>query len=113
MFILNVSGVPQSLLTNSIVAVMGLAVIPVIVLILWVPIKVEAEREAGYTTLRNEMKELEQRDPYVGRVIRNPGVESLQRADFLGIIQAAKEESEKLSRPADVTSGKISTGGSE
>jgi hypothetical protein len=113
MFILNVSGVPQSWLTNSLVAAMGVAAIPVCVLITWVPAKARAEQEAGYTTLRNELKDLEQRDPYLGRIIRNPGGEYLQRADFLVVIQAAKEEAERLSQPADATSGKAPTGGAE
>lgn len=113
MFVLNVSGFPQSWLTNSVVFAMGVAMIPVIALISWVPAKARAEQRAGYTTLRNELKELEQRDPYLGRVIRNPGGEYLQRADFLEIIQAAKEDAERLSRPADATSGKTSTGGTE
>ena len=91
---LSASGVPQSWFTISLVAAMGLTGIPVVVLILWAPIKAQAEKQAGYTTLRNELKDLEQRDPYLGRVIRNPGQEYLQRADFLAIIQAAKEETE-------------------
>lgn len=99
-FILSVSGVPQSWFTNSLVCAMGLTGIPVIVLINWSAVKARAEQDAGYTTLRNGLKELEQRDPYLGRVIRKPGGEYLQRADFLAIIQDAKEEAEKLPRPA-------------
>ena len=108
--VLSVSGVPQSWLTNSLVAAMGVAAIPVCVLITWVPAKARAEQKAGYTTLRNELKDLEQRDPYLGRVIRNPGGEYLERAEFLAIIQAAKEEAGGLSRTAGATSGKSSTG---
>ncbi|UKA59393.1 hypothetical protein [Arthrobacter sp. FW306-2-2C-D06B] len=111
--ILNVSGVPQSWFTNSVVAAVGVAMIPVIVLIIWVPVKAQAEQEAGYTTLRNELKDLEQRDPYLGRVIRNPGEEHLQRADFLAIIQAAKQEAESLSGTAHASSARPSTGGTE
>jgi hypothetical protein len=44
----------------------------VCVLIAWVPIKAQVEQKAGYTTLPNELKDLEQRDPYLGRIIRNP-----------------------------------------
>lgn len=112
-FILSASGVPQSWFTNSLVAAMGLAGIPVIVLINWSAVKARAERRAGYTTLRNELKELEQRDPYLGRVIRKPCQEYLQRADFLAIIQATKEEGERLPRPADASSSISSTGGAE
>lgn len=110
---LSVSGLPQSWLTNSLVAAMGVAAIPVCVLITWVPAKARAEQKAGYTTLRNELKDLEQRDPYLGRVIRNPGGEYLQRADFLAIIQVAKEEAERLSGTADAASGRPSAGGAE
>ncbi|RKR30217.1 hypothetical protein [Arthrobacter oryzae] len=101
---LNVLGIPQSWFTNSIVAAMGLVVIPVIVLINWVAVKVRAEQKAGYTTLRNKLKELEQRDPYLGRVIRKPGEEYLQRADFFAISQAAKEEAERLPHLVEASS---------
>ncbi|MFJ4285442.1 hypothetical protein ACIPY0_07325 [Paenarthrobacter nicotinovorans] len=37
--------------------------------------------------------------------------EYLEQAEFLAIIQAAKEEAEGLSRAADAISGKSSTGG--
>lgn len=110
-FIFSVSGVPQSWLTNSLVFAMGVATIPVIALIGWVPARARAEQRAGYTTLRNELKELEQRDPYLGRVIRNPGREYLQRADFLAIIQVAKKEAESLSGTAEAASRRSSAGG--
>lgn len=109
---LNVLGVLQSWFTNSLVAAMGLVLIPVIVLIHGVAVKARAEQKAGYTTLRNKLKELEQRDPYLGRVIRAPGQEYLRRADFLAIIQAAKEEVERLRQPAGSSSGH-SAGGAE
>ena len=106
-FILSVSGVPQSWFTNSLVAAMGLAGIPVIVLINWSTVKARAERKAVYTTLWNNLKELEQRDPYLGRVIRNPGQAYMQRAEFLAVIQAAKKEAERLSRPADANTSSV------
>lgn len=110
-FILSVSGVPQSWFTNSLVAAMGPAGIPVIVLINWSTVKARAGQRAGYTTLRNQLREMEQRDPYLGRVIRRPGEEYLQRADFLAIIQAAKEEADRLPRPADASTS--SAGGAD
>jgi hypothetical protein len=112
-FTLSTSHVPQSWLTNTLVAAMGLAVIPVCVLINWSAVKARAEQKAGYTTLRNELKELEQRDPYLGRAIRKPGQEYLQRADFLAIIQAAKEEAESLRQPTDISSSTSATGRTE
>ncbi|MBT8162599.1 MULTISPECIES: hypothetical protein [Arthrobacter] len=59
-------------------------------LILWCPIKEEAEKSAGYTTLRLAHKELEQRDPYLGRVIRQPGKDYLDRAQLQAIVEAAR-----------------------
>ncbi|WP_427175232.1 hypothetical protein [Arthrobacter sp. 92] len=111
--LLSGSGIPQSWFTNVLVLAMMIPTIPVALLIVWVPVKAQAEQEAGYTTLRNELKDLEQRDPYLGRTIRNPGGEYLPRTDFLAIMQVAKEQAERLSRPADATSGKTPTGGTE
>ncbi|MGO4230948.1 hypothetical protein AB4Y72_19065 [Arthrobacter sp. YAF34] len=54
---------------------------------------------------------MEQHDPYLGRVIRKPGEDYLQRADFLAIIQAAKVEAERLPQPAGATSSTSSAGG--
>ncbi len=34
-------------------------------------------------------------DPYLGRVIRGPGEDYLQQADFLEIVQSAKAEAEE------------------
>jgi hypothetical protein len=75
---------------------MGVSVIPVVVLILMFASKWRAERDAGYTTLEYTHKKLEQRDPYLGRVIRGPGEDYLERTHFRTIIQAAKDEAEKL-----------------
>lgn len=93
---LNVSGVPQSWLTNTFVVAIGVSMLPVIVLIGRAASRDRAERAAGYTTLQYGDKKLEQRDPYLGRVIRRPGEDYLQRPQFRTIIQAAKDEAERL-----------------
>lgn len=89
---LNTSGVPQSWLTNTFVAAMVVSALPVMVLIQWIATKERAERKAGYTTLQHGDKKLEQRDPYLGRVIRRAGEDYLQRPQFQTILQAAREE---------------------
>lgn len=97
-YILSVSGVPQSSFTNALVAVTGISVLPVVVLIIWVPVRAQTEEAAGYTTLQHGNRKLQQRDPYLGRVIRGPGEDYLQRADFLEIVQSAKAEAEESSQ---------------
>jgi hypothetical protein len=56
--------------------------VPFVYLIPAVPDKDRAEVSAGYTTLRQQHIELEQRDPYLGRVIRKPGEPYLERDQF-------------------------------
>lgn len=94
-WLLSVSGVPQSWFTNMMLGCMLLSVLPLCVLIIRVPSRVRAEKRAGYTTLQYGDKELEQRDPYLGRIIRHPGQDFLQREEFMTAIQAAKAEAEK------------------
>jgi hypothetical protein len=93
---LNVSGVPQSWLTNTFVAAIGVSAMPVIVLIGRAASRDRAERKSGYTTLQYGDKKLEQRDPYLGRVIRRAGEDYLQRTQFQTILQAAKDEAERI-----------------
>ncbi|MGM7775405.1 hypothetical protein ACSVHC_05210 [Arthrobacter sp. KNU-44] len=93
---LSVSAVlPQSWFTNTLVLAMGVSALSVGILIPYVAIKAEGEGEAGYTTLQHGNRKLEQRDPYLGRVIRGPGEDYLQRADFLEMVQSAKAEAEE------------------
>lgn len=95
MGVLNVSGTPLLWPMYTAAAAMLVSGFSVGILIPYVAIKAEAEREAGYTTLQHGNSKLEQRDPYLGRVIRGPGEDYLQRADFLEIVQSAKAEAEE------------------
>ena len=83
---------PQSWFTDTVMLSIFVAGLVVVVLILWCPIKEQAEKSAGYTTLRLAHKELEQRDPYLGRVIRQPGEGYLDHAQFQAIVEAARNE---------------------
>ncbi|GAB3571460.1 hypothetical protein GCM10027405_37570 [Arthrobacter alkaliphilus] len=98
LLILSRSGMPQSWFTNLMVLVALGSVIPVTVLVGRVPARERAEKEAGYTTLQQGAKNLEQRDPYLGRVIRKPGDDYLDKTQFHDIIRPAKDEVEKRSR---------------
>ncbi len=91
---MNNSGMPQSWFTNTMVACLGLSLIPVIVLINWCAQQERAEMRAGYTTLRTRRNELMQRDPYLGKVIRLARETPLERQDFLGIVAEAKSSAE-------------------
>ncbi|WP_155848504.1 hypothetical protein [Arthrobacter sp. 35W] len=75
---------------------MLVATVPLAILIGWVGIKELEETLAGYTTQRHGNKMLEQRDPYLGRVIRRPGEDYLEHERFRAIIQTAKNEAGKL-----------------
>lgn len=94
--VLNASGMPQSWLTNTSVAAVFLSAVVLVVLMGRSDSRERAESKAGYTTLLRGDRELEQRDPYLGRVIRRPGDEYLPREEFLAILQTAKEEAERL-----------------
>lgn len=93
---LSLLGVPESWFTQMMLVFMGISSLPLSVLMFLVPRKVRAEHRAGYTTLQSEDKELEQRDPYLGRVIRQPGEDFLQRAEFRAILVQAKKEAQNL-----------------
>ncbi|MFK4299853.1 membrane protein implicated in regulation of membrane protease activity [Arthrobacter sp. GAS37] len=95
-YALNVSGVPVLWLMYTVLAMAGISILPLLVLILWVPIRTQTEEEGGYTTLQYGKTKLEQRDPYLGRVIRAPGEDYLERAQFQAILQAAKDEAGRL-----------------
>lgn len=92
--IMNNSGMPQSWFTNTMVASLGLSLIPVIVLINWCAQRERAEMRAGYTTLRTRRNELTQRDPYLGKVIRPARATPLDRQHFLKIVAEAKSSAE-------------------
>lgn len=96
MGVLNVSGTPLLWPMYTAAAAMVASGISVAVLVIYVAIKTKAEEEAGYTTLQYGNTKLEQRDPYLGRVIRAPGEDNLERPQFSTIIQTAKDEAERL-----------------
>ncbi|WP_155845159.1 hypothetical protein [Arthrobacter sp. 135MFCol5.1] len=54
-----------------------------------------AEVEAGYTTIPTNHIDLEQRDPYMGRVIRKPGEQYLDPNRFKEIVSRARAESKE------------------
>lgn len=95
-FVCSASGVPQSWFTTLLMVAIGLTSLPLIVLIGSVAKRERAERHAGYTTQRFGNKELEQRDPYLGRVIRRPGEPYLSRDEFLQIVEHAKTTAERM-----------------
>lgn len=77
---------------------MVLSTLPVTVLITRVPSRVRAEKKAGYTTLQYGDRKLEQRDPYMGGVIRTPGKEYLDRSNFRACLKEAKGNADRLIR---------------
>lgn len=95
-FVCSASGVPQSWFTTSLMVAIGLTLLPVVVLIGSVGKRERAEQRAGYTTQRFGNKKLEQRDPYLGRVIRHPSEPYLSRDEFLQIVKNAKTTAERL-----------------
>ncbi|MCZ9883646.1 hypothetical protein [Arthrobacter sp. B2a2-09] len=98
MGVLNVSRIPLLWLMYTAAAGMLVGGFSVAFLVIYVAIKTKAEEETGYTTLQHGNRKLEQRDPYLGRVIRGPGEDYLQRADFREIVQSAKAEAEEAAQ---------------
>ncbi len=89
-FVCSVSGVPQSWFTTFLLFCFGVTGLPVIVLIGSVPKREKVERQAGYTTLRLGDKDLLQRDPYMGHIIRLAGSPYIDPQRFAEILKATK-----------------------
>ena len=66
---------------------------PLLYLIMAAFNKDSAEVDAGYTTSPKNHIDLEQRDPYMGRVIRQPGEQYLDPNRFKEIVSRARAES--------------------
>lgn len=98
-FVLSISGIPQSWFTSALVFLTSLPVLALAVLTIRAAFRERAEQKAGYTTLQYGEKKLEQRDPYLGRVIRKAGEPYLPREDFIDILERAKNEAQTLNRP--------------
>ena len=95
---LNNSGVPQSLFTNLVLGLLLVSALFLMVIINWASARESAEKKAGYTTIRLGDRKLMQRDPYMGRLIRLPGADYLDRQHFAEILERTKAEA-KTQRP--------------
>ncbi|MFI2565402.1 hypothetical protein [Paenarthrobacter sp. NPDC018779] len=91
------AGIPQSWFTNSLVGLFASSSLLLIVVVNWAESRVRAEKKASYTTLRLGDKQLMQRDPYMGRVIRLAGGEYVDRRRFAEILAATKADALRLS----------------
>ncbi|MEI2277449.1 hypothetical protein OHC50_08240 [Paenarthrobacter ilicis] len=65
------------------------------VLINWAGFREDAEKKAGYTTIRLGNGKLMQRDPYMGHIIRLAGADYLDRQHFAAILEQTKAEAKK------------------
>lgn len=83
-------GVPQSWVTDGLMAVFLISAVPFSVFLQWAPSKERKEVRAGYTTLPRSHKDVEQRDPFLGAPIRSPGGEYLPPQDFRKICTEGK-----------------------
>lgn len=92
---LNNSGVPQSFFTDLVLGLLLVSALLLIVLINWAGFREDAERKAGYTTIRLGNRKLMQRDPYMGRIIRLAGADYLDRQHFAEILERTKVEAQK------------------
>lgn len=96
---LNNAGIPQSFFTNLLLGLLAVSGLVLIVLINWAGFREDAEKKAGYTTIRLGNKKLMQRDPYMGRIIRLAGADFLDRQHFTEILERTKAEAEKRQAP--------------
>ncbi|WP_284987669.1 hypothetical protein [Arthrobacter sp. fls2-241-R2A-172] len=88
------AGIPQSLFTNLLLGLLAVSGLILVVFINWAGLREDAEKKAGYTTLRFGNRQLMQRDPYMGRIIRLAGADYLDRQYFNEILDKTKAESE-------------------
>lgn len=77
---------------TSLSILLGVTLAPLMYLVVATANKDSAEVSAGYTTFPRTHIELEQRDPYLGRVIRKPGEQFLEPDRFNEIASQAQEE---------------------
>ena len=80
---------------SSLGILLMIAIGPLLYLVMAAFNKDSAEVEAGYTTTPNNHIDLEQRDPYMGRVIRKPGEQYLDPNRFKEIVSRARAESKE------------------
>lgn len=93
------AGIPQSLFTDLLLGLLLVSGLVLILLINWAGFREDAEKKAGYTTIRLGNKNLMQRDPYMGRIIRLAGADYLHRQQFAEILEKTKAEAEKQRAP--------------
>lgn len=94
------TGVPQSIYTDWLIYIWFIFNCSIGIDHMYLVFRTSAERRAGYTTLWKELQELEQRDPHLGLVIRQPREEYLSRTDFRSRIQATRTEARRRGRKA-------------
>lgn len=92
LFILSSTHVDIQWLNITLGVFLFIGVIPLLVLAQLTANKMWAEVEAGYTTFPQYRVDVEQRDPYLGRVIRKPGEPFLDSDRFKEIAARAKAE---------------------
>ena len=80
---------------TSLSILMMIAIGPFLYLVMAAFNRDSAEVEAGYTTSPTNHIDLEQRDPYMGRVIRKPGEQYLDPNRFKEIVSRARAESKE------------------
>lgn len=89
------AGIPQSLFTDLLLGLLVVSGLALIVLINWAGFREDAEKKAGYTTIRLGNRKLMQRDPCMGRIIRLADADYLDRRHFAEILERTKAEAEK------------------
>ncbi len=82
--------VPGSWFTTTLVLMGFLPLSSHTVSYAWSSAKERAEKRAGYTTFPFRYKELEQRDPYLGAVIRAAGEDYLDGSEFSALVQRSR-----------------------
>ena len=87
--------VQPSWFANLLFGVFLLAGLSVAFFLMWAGLKDWAETREGYTSLPYRRKDLQQRDPYLGEVIREASAEYLHRQVFFDICDRAKALSER------------------
>lgn len=96
-YIVIFTGIIQpSWFANLLFGIFLLAGVPVVFFLMWAGLKDGAEAREGYTSLPRRRKDLQQRDPYLGEVIREASAEYLPREVFSEICDRAKVLSERM-----------------
>jgi hypothetical protein len=85
------SGYGGSPFLTGVMVLVLLDILYLVFIVVWSSIRKRREVRAGYTTVANQYREVEQIDPKTGRIVRLAGEELLTRDEYLRRVALIRE----------------------